>query len=45
MSFWQERKLNYSRVDVDLIAGQGGSCCGKEPGEVGDLPETSGCAL
>lgn len=27
-----------------LIAGQGGACCRKEPGKVGDLPETSGCA-
>lgn len=38
------KKLTHSKVGVGLIAGQGGACCCKELGEVGDLPETSGCA-
>lgn len=38
------KKPAYSRVGVDLIAGQDGACCSKEPGEVGDLPETCGFA-
>lgn len=32
------KKPTCSRVGVDLIAGQGGACCSKEPGEVGAFP-------